>query len=200
MKKNILLIVILGFIVAACTKKSNNNIAMPKFDNEEADIASIIAIIDACPNWIDVSKDDFKTRSKITTIYKSLQKYDNSAIRDALNEIMSAKILTSEAYTSQENRRAKVFALLRLLFEIPQGLLPALPQHNGIGISISEWGHAYHMPYDGTVNLLWPFELRQGNLVLTGVGGRQTLWTGPTYNPIYEFDEMAKVYKRREIK
>ena len=191
---------ILGTSLAACSKNSNNNNTTAEINNQKANIALIIAALDSCPNWVGVSKDDLEIRRKITTIYKSLQKYDNATIRGALDEIMSAKILTPEARDFQDGRTSKAFALLRVLFDIPQGFLPVLPDYYGISVTTIRWGDAYHEPDSNTVNLLWPFDLIQGNLVLVGVGSQPLIGSGPGYNPIYEFDEMVKIYKRRDAK
>jgi hypothetical protein len=90
-----------------------------------------------------------------------------------------------------------------VLFDIPQGFMPLLMAIDGSRGVTGEWGTPYHPPTGGakigTQNLLWPFDIEQGNLILPegGPGRPIDFWTGPVYDPVLEFDALARIYKRR---
>ena len=189
-------IVALLTIVSACSKNGSVSITEQKDPMD-----SIIATIDACPSWLDVPKSDIATRERIVKIYSSLGKYDNATIRESLLRIRASDDSTLESRRIKDSRRAKCFAMMRVLFDISQGFLPVLTA-NGMLVT-GEWGTPKRRSSDGarieTQNLLWPFDIKQGKLVLVGggAGSPNMIWTGPVYDPVLEFDAMAERFKRR---
>jgi hypothetical protein len=199
--KNIIFISLLCLIISACSKHENANTIAINSGKDENAINSKIASIDACPCWIGVPEDDLATRERILDIYTSFQNYDNATIRSVLVKIELAGEPTPEASRLKENRRVKIFGLLRMLFNIPSGYVPFLVSDTAGRLVHGNWGTPFHEPPNGTANLLWPFEIKKGGgLVLTGVGYDNMLGTGPSYNPVLEFDEIMKKYKYRNVK
>ncbi len=138
-----------------------------------------------CPCWTHFRSDEVEFRAGITRLYVELAKYSKTEIRQGIE----AYILSHETDLFGDiDARAKVFALLRVVFKVPaQGIAVADAGH------IETYGNPVH---DGVVDIFWPFSLNHGSeLELTGVA--LTDYSGSTLNPLVEFDTFAEKYPLR---
>ncbi|WP_334319249.1 hypothetical protein, partial [Termitidicoccus mucosus] len=110
--------------------------------------------------------------------------YSNTVIRNAIKDRLR-KTAKDSALNFREN--AKIFAFLRILFDIPVGYV------DGVKYSGS-WGNPVQ---GGKIDLLWPFRKdASGELDLIGVVER---YYGPPYDPLAEFDELVSIFQRRKF-
>jgi hypothetical protein len=159
---------------------SPDSVKVPDRVNSQA----ITEEIHGCPSWLAVAGDDQKLRAKITRRYLEIARSDNETIREGLQQLqLSDNSLVGYMRLKAD---AKVFALLRVLFDIPRGFLSSEGNYGSWGSPVSK----------GRVNLLWPYEKDpQGHLVLMGVAGH---YYGVPYNALAEFDEFAARFPRRK--
>lgn len=143
-----------------------------------------------CPVWIEVPPQDKHRRQQITDIYLKLARYPTNVIRAGVYTYVM-----SYAPSDPRSMEAgyKVFALERVLFKVPRRF------RVGERIPYAIVGNP--LIHDGAatyVNFLWPYSVGSaGRLVLTGSGVGQA--SGPPYNPLRDFDEMAGRLARRRL-
>ena len=155
--------------------------------NGTAERAELIARqLQSCPLWAEVSEHDLQRREQITETYLRLAQYDTATIRAGIALYLnSSPILSPQRYEAGE----KIFAFVRVVFQVPRrfdatrGHLPFQPVGNPV--------------YADGVDLLWPFSMDDnGRLHLTGVDQGHS---GLAYNPLADFDQMARRLPRRRF-
>jgi len=145
-------------------------------------VQRIVEELRRCPAWITFRADEHEFRAGITRLYSEIAASDNQTIRAAVQELFSEFGASS---LDRFQTDAKAFALWRVLFAIPTEFVPD-------GKNYGSWGSPVK---DGRVNLLWPYEIEAGRLVLVGTGGR---YFGAPYDALAEFDELAARFGRRK--
>lgn len=180
-----LLVAILSFAIAptdAATDTREKGDVLNMLDSP----LHVTAQLQRSPLWIAITSADKIERERIVTTYKELNEYNSDKLREGIKiylERFSMELEPDENF----NASAKVFALLRVLFDIPQGYFS---DANNYG----SWGSPV---FDGRVNLLWPFATTaEGELILVGKGGR---YKGPPYDGLAEFDELRARFPRRQF-
>jgi hypothetical protein len=137
-----------------------------------------------CPCWLNVPVDEVARREEITDLYLKLADYDTETIRAGIASYLSEeKIADPGTFYAG----AKVFALLRVVFQVPQYV-----------VATGEFYSMGNPVHDGSIELLWPYSMDgAGRLVLTGsalVG-----YTGLPADPLKEFDKFASRFGRRRL-
>ncbi len=137
-----------------------------------------------CPCWLDFREDETEFRTGITRLYQSLSPHGTGTIREGIRTYLSEfQGEPPETFFA----RAKVFAFLRVIFDVPDGYIRG-------AVPFGSWGAPLK---DGAVNLLWPFSLDpKGNPSLTGVFPGECF--GPPYDALGEFDSFVLYYPRRK--
>jgi hypothetical protein len=185
------LIAIIVFMQASCERTSRHN-AFIATEDMDKNINLIVSKMDACPSWYGLPGNDIEIRKDITNIYKELNAFNTETIRFAMERLLSRVPRNSNEVYRDSMLEKKIFALSRVVFDIPPGLHPK---------SIFDVELYWETPTQGDkANILWPYDLDgKGNLILTGIGGGG-LFTGPSaYSAIKEFDLLAKHFKRRKL-
>lgn len=137
-----------------------------------------------CPLWTEVPEHNFQLREEITETYRSVAHFDTATIRAGVALYLHQSAgLSPQQYESGE----KIFAFLRVVFRVPRRF-DAERQH-------MPYETAGNPVYPDGVDLLWPFSMNShGRLQLTGVA---IGLSGPEYNPLADFDQMARHLPRR---
>ena len=173
--------VLMCVAVVSCSPGSRDRVV-----NVKPGKADVIArALQRCPLWTQTSERDIKQRQQITDMYLVVAQYDTTAIRDGI-----ALYLNSYPASSPHRFDAgdKIFALLRVVFEVPR-LFDVRRER----LPFSLRGNPVQA--DG-VDLLWPFSAgNDGHLQLTGVD--LGVYSGPAYDPLADFDQMAVRLARR---
>jgi hypothetical protein len=172
---------VIGLAIASC----NSSAASSEGETSLKGSKLLALELARCPLWTEVPGKDVVARKRITHAYEGLAHYDNATIRTGIS-----LYLQSFASFSWENYKAgeKIFAFLRVVFEVPR----RFDATKG-GLPYGILGNPVHS--DG-VDLLWPFSLEHdGQLALTGVD--LVFHSGPPYDPIADFDQMASRLERR---
>ena len=160
------------------------------FGNSQSSAAFIAEELRRCPLWKDIPPQNAGDRQQITNIYLNLAGYPTEVIRAGIYLYVSSYDALDPRYAEAGY---KVFALERVVFKVstryrvgerfPYAILgnPLIP--------------------DGTqtyINFQWPYSTgNAGQLVLDGFGVGQL--SGPPYNPIADFDQMAAHLPRRTL-
>jgi hypothetical protein len=168
-----IVVVGLGFIIA-----SSRLISAESMKTE--DIKLIASELQRCPCWLEVPSGEEARRKAITDIYLRVAGYDTDTVRAGI-----ASYLNEQNPHTYFEAIAKVFALLRVVFRVPQWVA-ADGNFYGMGNPIR----------DGSFELLWPFSMdRTGHLILSGraLAG----YTGLPADPLKEFDKFASRFGRR---
>jgi len=138
-----------------------------------------------CPAWTQIPEKDVKQRLHITDVYLGVAQYDTTTIRDAISLYVNHFPASSPQYDEAGD---KIFALLRVVFKVPP-----LVDVKKEPLPFSLLGNPVQP--EG-VNLLWPFSMdASGHLLLTGVD--VGFHSGPAYDPLRDFDQMATRLERR---
>ena len=156
-----------------------------RVSNVTAERADLIARqLQQCPLWTEISEHDLKRREQITEMYLSLAQYDTATIRAGIVSYLNrSPVLSPQRYEAG----AKIFAFLRVVFRVPRRF-DAAREH----VPFETAGNPV---YPDGVDLLWPFSIdRHEGLQLTGVA---IGLSGPAYNPLTDFDQMARRLPRR---
>lgn len=137
-----------------------------------------------CPLWTEVSEQDLKRREQITETYRSLAQYDTATIRAGMVLYLNRNpVLSPQRYEDG----LKIFAFLRVVFQVPRRF-DAVREH----VPFETAGNPV---YPDGLDLLWPFSMDDhGHLQLTGVA---IGLSGPAYDPLADFDQMARRLPRR---
>lgn len=137
-----------------------------------------------CPCWLDFREDETEFRTGITRLYRSLSPHGTGTIREGIRYYLSE---FQGDRPEEFSARAKVFAFLRVVFDVPEGYLQGAR-------AFGSWGAPWR---DGQINLLWPYSLDSGGgLSLTGVFPGE--YAGPPYDALGEFDSFVLHYPRRK--
>ena len=147
-----------------------------------ADVAKILYELRRCPTWILLRPDEIELRAGTTRIYYEIAKFDNATIREALIYFCSS----GEKDLDSTRDQAKIFALLRVVFDVPAGFLSSLPH----------WGSWGSPVVEGRVNLLWPFRHGDGGRLI--LEGMPVSYFGPPYDALAEFDYFATRFMRQK--
>jgi hypothetical protein len=150
---------------------------------KKADV--IAGALQRCPLWTQTSEHDIKQRQQITDRYLVVAQYDTAVIRDGI-----ALYLNSYPALSPQRFDAgdKIFALLRVVYKVPRRVEVRRER-----LPFSLRGNPVQA--DG-VDLLWPFSIgNDGRLLLTGLD--PGFHSGPAYEPLSDFDQMAVRLERR---
>jgi len=120
----------------------------------------------------------------MTDVYRVVAQYDTTTIREGLALYLDRLPAPSvQSYEAGD----KIFALLRVVFNVPP-LFDVKREPLPFGLQGNP------VQPEG-VNLLWPFSIdTSGRLRLTGVQGGLS---GPAFDPLGDFDQMAIRLKRR---
>jgi hypothetical protein len=173
-------------LILCCTIASCSCWAAPWKGEATVNNSDLVAEeLRGCPLWTEVPDTDVTRRMRITEVYKSLAHYDNATIRNGILLVLHSYARdTGESYRAGE----KIFAFLRVIFEVPSRFDASIA-----GLPYGIMGNPVNS--DG-LDLLWPFSLdRDGQLTLTGVA--LVFRSGPPYDPIADFDQMASRLPRR---
>jgi hypothetical protein len=147
-------------------------------------VIKVMDMLRRCPSWIDYAANEVTARTSITRAYWEIGHYDTKIVRAALQGAFNAAPAGSLERFQIE---AKGFALLRVLFEIPEGMIENSGHHGS-------WGNPGE---GGRIGLLWPYRHNdRGRLCLVGEFHE---YMGVPYNLMSDFDSMASHYKRRVI-
>jgi hypothetical protein len=179
MKKNIILI--FAFFLSMSQQSYSGN-TPSKID--ETGVRLICYNLNRCPCWRDIKESEREFRAGITKLYSGLACYNTETIRSGIQCFIERNRSVDDEFVSG----AKVFAFLRVVFDLPDNYVKDA-KYTG------SWGSPSK---DGGVNLLWPYAKdTDGNLILVG-----TAWdyAGPPYQPLMEFDYLQKKYERRKVK
>lgn len=153
--------------------------------NVKAQRADLIARqLQRCPLWTGMAEHDLQRREQVTEMYLRLAKYDTATIRAGITLYLGGfSSLSPQRYDAGE----KVFAFVRVVFRVPRRF-DAVREHLPFEV-------AGNPVYADGVDLLWPFSIDDnGHLHLTGVDQGHS---GPAYNPLADFDQMARRLPRR---
>jgi hypothetical protein len=168
-------------VVVSCSLGSRDRVVNMK--PEKADV--LARALQRCPLWTQTSAHDIKQRQQITDVYLVVAQYDTTTIRDGI-----ALYLNSYPASSPQRFDAgdRIFALLRVVFKVPR-LFDVRRER----LPFSLRGNPVQA--DG-VELLWPFSMdNDGRLLLTGLD--LGFHSGPAYDPLSDFDQMAVRLERR---
>ena len=138
-----------------------------------------------CPLWTQVSEHDSTQRHRITEVYLRVAQYDSTTIRAGISLYLNRyPPVSNEQFDASE----KIFALLRVVFKVPRVFYVG---REPLPFSL----HGNPVQADG-VDLLWPYSTsNDGRLLLTGVD--EGISSGPAYDPLSDFDQMAVRLERR---
>jgi len=180
-------LVALALAAAAAACSSSQSAQRENSDrNTAAKGGDAIALaLQRCPLWAVIPAGDLETRAHITDAYLRLAHYPTAAIRAGI-------VLYLQSFPARDphvlNAQQRVFALLRVVFQVPARVDP------NKGLPYGVYGNPA-LP-DGTIDFLWPFSAGSaGQLELTGVD--QGAHAGPAPNVLSDFDRMASQLPRR---
>jgi hypothetical protein len=144
-------------------------------------------VLHDCSLWTTIPAADKEARAALTSTYVEIAQYSTNAIR-------AGTALYLQSYSPKDGKglaaNLKVFALLRVVFEVPKSIKAAElipPRRYAI------WGN----PSEGdSIDLLWPFSIDSaGKLELTGVD--DSFHSGPMADEISDFQVMELTLQRR---
>lgn len=137
-----------------------------------------------CPDWTEVPAHDLRRRAQITETYLGLAQYDTRTIRAGIVWYLNrSPSMSPQRYVAD----LKVFAFLRVVFQVPRRF-DAVREH----LRFETAGNPVNA---NGLDLLWPFSMEgHGRLLLAGVA---IGLSGPAYNPLADFDQLALRFQRR---
>jgi hypothetical protein len=156
--------------------------------NAKPDATFIAEELQHCPLWKDVPPQDTDRRQQITDIYLNLARYPTEIIRAGVYLYVNSHALLDPQYIESGY---KVFALERVVFKVPARFrVGERFPYATLGNPLVPEGAATY------IDFLWPYSTGSaGQLVLSGFGVGQL--SGPPYNAMADFDEMAGRLPRR---
>jgi len=187
MKKIILYLIFITLLTGGNGQEvRQTNVSQSKIDT---DMKNIIETLQQTQSWLDLGKDDDVARAKITATYIQLSHYDNDTIRATL-----VKIESEYSFGDLFQMGAKIFAWLRIIFNVPPGYCS-----DEVAKASVVSGRCFPAPVkDGRVDMLWPYTLDDnGNLILVKPEHGVFIYSGSPYSPTKDFDFMVKFYERR---
>jgi len=146
----------------------------------------IAAELRRCPCWIEFRQDETEIRAGILRIYTAINAFDTESMRIGLKLYLADEPLTTDPRI-EFRKGATVYALLRVIFEVPA--MGATGLHN-----FGSWG----APSIGAnLDVQWPFKIRtDGSLLLDGIHKR---YFGVPYDGAAEFEEFVVRFPRRKM-
>lgn len=154
--------------------------------NDDEVVEKVLMLIQSCPDWGSVPKDDLASRQKILASLREIAGYDVTVIRKAYQKyIYNAKQKNLDDFSNL----GRLYVLNRYLFNVPN-LVPSEK-------IISFGGRIYGDPsFDLKTSWLWPLSFdASNNLLLTGTF---SLYLGTTYRALEEFDYLHKTFGLRK--
>jgi hypothetical protein len=145
----------------------------------------IVRGLESCADWRDLTTGESDQRGNLVRAYLRLAVLDTVTLRQGISLYLSEHPLTAK---DGMKARAKVFALLRVLFAVPDAFVSD-------GRGFGSWGTPVR---NREFNLLWPFSSDSAGLLkLTGVS--KTAYFGPPYDGLAEFDLLLNRFGRRTV-
>lgn len=149
-------------------------------------IDRIVDILLACPAWSQVAADDTASREEILYAMEELSKVNLDVLRAAVVKYVLQMEEQKRYYSSTDMSR--IFVLNRYIFAVPEQVpWDSFPGFGSIAI-----------PGDSSddLDILWPLSVgADGELELTGTF---TIYMGPEYLSVEEFDYFREQYGARE--
>jgi len=150
--------------------------------------AFVAARLESCLVWTALPENDTRDREAVIDVYLDIARFPTGDIREGI-KTFSVK---ERDLLGSMDARAKVFALLRVVFLLPKGLVDVGNLKNARDFASAKEPAVVN---SGKVDLLWPITVdADGRLRLTGVAvaGR---WLD--FSPVEAFDELADRFPRR---
>jgi hypothetical protein len=158
-------------------------IVHPQHTSKDMDELLLLQKLDACPPWASLDVNDQQTVAVLMRALAFFQNCDYDVLRKVIARYVTIKTETEEYDVESASR---LFILNRYLFNVPE-IAPISEPHFG----------GWVIPHDDrTANRLWPFRLKDGQLIL--IGGFQGYF-GAKYDALGEFDFFRKVYGLRTL-
>jgi len=152
--------------------------------DHRARVMVVVEELRSCPSWSDSYAYQTGLRAEITRKNMEMAQNDTETLRDAIDFV-----LAEIPHENPERHRleSKIFAFLRIVFNIPEGYLDPTSMSTGFG---SPWKN-------GNVDILWPYAYNKDNkLELIGECGH---YMGPAYDPLADFDRLSTRFGRRFV-
>jgi hypothetical protein len=181
MKVTFVLISVLGAFTAVIDASEKVTTGTPSAKPSEL----IAMTLRECADWTHVSPVNVRERKRITDTYLRLARFSNQDLRSGISLFLNSYPRRNTSYVEASE---KVFALLRVVFDVPL----KLDAQNGQ--LYQQWGNPIVGP--GERDFLWPFTVDDhGHLHLTAATAATYLGAPPDVSR--EFDVMARTLQRR---
>lgn len=171
-------------MVISCAARPNESATVAKANKSDL----IAGELSRCPLWKGLPEHDIARRKEITDVFLDVAKYDTSTLRAGIVAYLNRYPALSPQI---DDAGYEIFAFLRVVFLVPPHFGTTRESLRSLPFSLL--GNPVH---DDGVDLLWPYSIdHDGHLHLTGfILG---LHSGPPYDPLADFDQMAQRLERR---
>jgi hypothetical protein len=193
MKLNFVLVVVCSVVFLGChDSKTASQKNLPSQSNDELSktnwtVDELVQFIDSVGPWSSESTYAASDWSKMIRVAKIFQKTDSAKITQAFDKFSAD---TGRNFHANYLEESKPFLLLHVIFD--------LPQHADIKgrfvwgwVSLNKDSNS-----DGTVNLSWPIEWKEGKPKLIS---RYMGYEGFSYNPSQDYLYLLKHFKMRDL-
>jgi hypothetical protein len=150
------------------------------FPLESLQESEVLKLLESCPAWTALQKDDKVSHEKIITHLKKISEFDLQVIRSSSEKYLQAN--------PDISAKSKIFVLNRYLFNVPKKV--PLNQMTGFG------GWAGVPVRNSNANWMWPLSTDIfGRIKVEGVFAG---YYGSKYAAIEEFDYFNRTFSRRK--
>ncbi len=166
--------------------QAKQDISISQSNSREKDVEKVVLLIETCPAWSEVARQDNKAREVILSHLEKIAKFDESTIRKALIKYVKANPPDKQGHIASMSR---IVVLNRYFFNVPT----LMPRNR-----IARFGGWYGLPYlECEMHWIWPLSIdSEGKLALTGT---LISYNGLPYHALEEFDYFSKSFGLRDL-